>query len=371
MCTESTAELHKLVQQYISTIKIEKIKCETLNEFCAVLSRLGFKDKRTIIQIKSVLADKFRRNKIPYSSLEEVYRYLKNFKKPRNDFQPLREIYDEANQGNVHQNVIKPTSAVKIEKKFEYTYRLRSSRQSTTTSLSVPILEETKSRFEIIKSSSTNVANPCVPISVPTTYLSDTPTTQEKTTKSTFFEYFNLRDNSIESCPNKLDGTPNFTMSMFKYSANVPFSSELGRLLAGRVNHNVTDDFKLRKIERLERYINRPYIEKNENIIYPITYVERNHVNNSKKNPINNVNKDLRNSEKECSMGRNFPCKQLSVLIENENLIELQKKFRQRMKKRKRDRLYRLRKKCKYLRVLLRTSDRTNIEKIIKTRKRK
>lgn len=344
MYTESYAEIYSLIQQYVLSIDAGKLKLESLNELSQILTREGIQDRRTNLLIRSVLSSITSGKRIGYSTLTDVHKYLKILKKPKNDIiKPLHEIPYESIQ-NVGGKIEIPTHTENSVKNFCKTYHLRSSSQSENHSLISAFIQNKPGQFN-------NILVPSVPPEYPTSISGP-----QETSKLKFLEYFRLGNSSSEFQSDKINETAPISLTMFKKSTNVPFSSDLGRLLAVRVNHKVSEDFKLRKIERVERYINKPYSEKIENVEYPVTFVEKNlsispHMNRTKQNA--------------------FECKPVSVVLKNVDLLELQKRLKRNARKRKRYRLNQMMKTVKTLKVVLRPSDKKIIQNFTRKNKKK
>lgn len=105
----------------------------------------------------------------------------------------------------------------------------------------------------------------------PLVCLKDVFSTQGQVSKEEFLNYHNLQGNVTQ----EIKSTDKVPIYLKRNSDNIPFSSNLG-IKIFPLKFSVDESYQLKKIERFERYVNKPYLNNPESVKYPITYRERN-----------------------------------------------------------------------------------------------
>ncbi|KAL3280678.1 hypothetical protein HHI36_003915 [Cryptolaemus montrouzieri] len=185
---------------------------------------------------------------------------------------------------------------------------------------------------------------------VPVVYLQDILSTQGSTSKSDFMGYFGLYMTNSEK-PNQLESMSNSNTVKLAQASNLPISSDLGIHIAARENHVLPEAFKLRKIERYEWYINKPFEKREETVEYPITYVDR---------TIKNIQSNVEYSGKIAQLAK--LCKPLFVNVKQENLLKRRKQLLKNARQRKLRRRKAQLKKCRNLKIIVTVDEKKKVD---------
>ncbi|CAG9771233.1 unnamed protein product [Ceutorhynchus assimilis] len=152
--------------------------------------------------------------------------------------------------------------------------------------------------------------------------LPEKPITQES-----FLDGFGLQSTFNPIIGEEPTITPTNNSIKFNNTSNIPFSSDLGRELMKRDNHFCPEALRARRLEKFEWYVNKPIVNRPNNIKYEVTYQEKKDwlLDRKFKYPKRQIWQHPGDTD---FQKKALLCRRLKVLVLKQDLSKLQRKLR-------------------------------------------